>query len=453
MHAKRNNGGIAILAGTVAIAIAIFSSVKVKQPPLAAASELALRQPTGQPQLVSIARLPHGSVTPDGEMCEWAPASTTITLFAELEQEKIADSSARTRSEDAGKTIEVMRPPVRTIRDTDPIYSSIAVDAHFDEVILQDENLFGLKIFNRLDNTAPGARFTEPKRVIAGPKTKLQYNCGLYVDQNSGDIYSVMADTGDRILIFSHDAKGNVSPARELMTPHRGYAVAVDEEKQELYLTVQFPPKVMVYRKMASGDEKPLRVLEGERTGLADSHGIAIDPRTKLLFVNNYGNTSNYRVAGTGKFNPPSITVYPLEADGDSAPLRVIQGPKTELDWPGAMYVDPERGDLYVANDLGDSILVFHETDEGNVAPARMIKGPKTGLKNPTGVFVDNKNKELWVSNMGNAAATVYSLMANGDVAPLRTIRSAPPDKLSIKFGKTEAVAYDSKREQILVPN
>jgi DNA-binding beta-propeller fold protein YncE len=117
------------------------------------------------------------------------------------------------------------------------------------------------------------------------------------------------------------------------------------------------------------------------------------------------------------------------------------------------MALDPETGDLYVANDVGQSILVFHETDSGNVAPHRVIKGQKTRLSYPTGVFIDVKNKELWASNLGSSSATVYPLNANGDVAPLRTIRSAPAGKLSLRFGKTQAVAYDSKREEILVPN
>ena len=91
--------------------------------------------------------------------------------------------------------------------------------------------------------------------------------------------------------------------------------------------------------------------------------------------------------------------------------------------------------------------------DQGDVAPTRVIKGSKTGLKNPTGVSVDLKNKEVWASNLGNSSATVYSLTANGDARPIRTIRSAPKGKVSLRFGKTQAVAYDSKREQILVPN
>jgi DNA-binding beta-propeller fold protein YncE len=123
------------------------------------------------------------------------------------------------------------------------------------------------------------------------------------------------------------------------------------------------------------------------------------------------------------------------------------------LNWPAAMYMDPDRGDLYVANDMDDSILVFRATDTGNVAPTRIIKGSKTGLKNPTGVFVDNQNREVWVSNMGNHSATAYPITANGDAAPLRTIRSAPAGKVSLSIGNPGAVTYDTKREQILVPN
>src|SRR5206468_12688855 len=63
-----------------------------------------------------------------------------------------------------------------------------------------------------------------------------------------------------------------------------------------------------------------------------------------------------------------------------------------------SMSLDPDNGNLYVANDVGNSILVFRETDQGNVAPARVIKGNKTGLSHPAGISVDLKNKEVWVS-------------------------------------------------------
>lgn len=204
---------------------------------------------------------------------------------------------------------------------------------------------------------------------------------------------------------------------------------------------------------MAQGEEKPLRELEGDQTHLGDPHGVAVDPKNNLLFVSNHGNASKKGVPGSGKFGPPSITVYPLNASGDAAPLRIIEGPKTQLDWPAAMDVDSEDGEVYVANDAGDSVLVFRETDNGDVAPLRIIKGPKSGVKNPTGIFLDKKNQELWVSNMGNHSVKVYSRMANGDAAPLRTIRSSPADKGALVIGNPGSVGYDSKRDEILVPN
>lgn len=54
---------------------------------------------------------------------------------------------------------------------------------------------------------------------------------------------------------------------------------------------------------------------------------------------------------------------------------------------------------------------------------------------------------------MGNHTATVYRRTASGNVAPLRTIRSAPLGKLALAIGNPGAVGYDSKREEILVPN
>ena len=142
-----------------------------------------------------------------------------------------------------------------------------------------------------------------------------------------------------------------------------------------------------------------------------------------------------------------------MGASGDTAPLRVIQGSLTQLNWPAQMSLDPDTGDMYVANDIGQSILVFKSTDKGNVAPTRIIKGDRTGLLNPSGVFVDKKHNELWVANFGNAKVCVFPLNASGNAAPIRTIRSAPEGKVSTKFGKVEALAYDSKRDQIWVPN
>ena len=408
----------------------------------------ALRQPartaTGEPQLVSVESLP----ALDGEMCEWVPAGAGVPLASALRLAALA------QAQDAPRTsaMNADREPVRIVRDTYPTYSAVGVDLQTNEVYLQDENLFGLMVFDRQTDTPPAAAFSEPKRRLRGSETRLEFNCALYVDQGTGDVYSVNNDMVDTMVVFPRGAMGNVAPMRQLHTPHRTYGIAVDEGAQELYLTVQHPPQVVVYRKTAAAEDKPLRILRGNRTQMKDAHGIALDTRNNLMFVSNHGTLPNENSSG-GSFEPPSITVYPLKAGGDTPPLRVIEGPKTELNWPALLFLDQERGDLYVANDVDNSILVFKADDRGDVAPSRAIKGPKTGLMNPTGIFLDPRNDELWVSNMGNHSATVYRRTASGDAAPLRTIRSAPMGKTAQMIGNPGGVGYDTKREEILVPN
>jgi hypothetical protein len=82
-----------------------------------------------------------------------------------------------------------------------------------------------------------------------------------------------------------------------------------------------------------------------------------------------------------------------------------------------------------------------------------VLGGTRTGLRNPTGVALDLQNGELWVANFGNHTATAYPLAAQGDVPPLRTIRKAPSGTPSLMIGNPGAVTYDTRREQILVPN
>jgi DNA-binding beta-propeller fold protein YncE len=437
--------------GSVAAAIALGSiaAVQTANPTVANSSRLVSVQ--------------HYEVVGDGEVCTWETATSEREPLPgwvdSLRQGNVFAALQRggRRREDEGPPAPVNKSigAVRTVRDTRPTYSAIALDLNTDEVILQDNNLFEYRVFNRLDNTPPEADETMPKRVVQGPLTELEFNNGLYLDPKNGDVYSVESDIGDRMVVFSRESNGNVAPKRILQTPHRVYNIAVDETKQELFVTVEYPPQVVVYRKNASGDEKPIRTLEGDGSGLDAPHGIAVDEKNRLLYVNTWGHHSNFRVPGTGAYFPPAIKVYSLDANGPTAPLRVISGDKTQLNWPASMKLNPETGELYVANDIGASVLVFKNvaTVQGNVAPARALKGSKTGLRNPTGVFLDTKHQELWVSNLGNASASAFPLMANGDVAPLRTIRSAPLGTRSLNFGRTAAITYDQRREQFLVPN
>ena len=415
----------------------------------------------------------------EGDTCLWEPPSRhPITARP---GRAFASTQATRVVTEGGSTVDFStRPPVRQIRDAYSTYSSIAVDPTNNEVVMTDENNFGILVYDRLTNTPPQAKLSEPKRIIGGLKTQVEFNCGLYIDPKNGDIYSVNNDTVHTLTIFSRDARGDVPPTRKIQTPvGKTFGIAVDDVHQELLLSLQFDSAVITFDKMAKDDDAPIRLLQGDRTRLGDPHGMALDSVHDLLFVANYGGTHSvmpantpgrelhsgeargkknwpvgfpFAIPGSGRNDPPSITVYRRTASGDTPPIRAIQGPKTRLNWPTGLAYDPRTDELFVANDMSNNVVVFPGTANGDVAPIRVLQGPQTKLSNPTSVFVDVTNDELWVSNMGNHSGTVYKSNASGDTPPLRVIRSAPEGMPSPGVGNAR-VAFDTKRDELLVPN
>ena len=352
------------------------------------------------------------------------------------------------------RPVVLQRAPLRFIKDPNPSFSGVAVDSDHNMLVVTDENLFQILEYDNHENTPTKARFSEPKRVISGTNTRAEMMCGVYIDPKTREIYVMNNDTQSYIPVFAPDQKGNVAPERYLAGT-RGFGIAADEERGLLYMTNQ-SGTISVYPKNYTIDTKPIRRIQGNDTLLEDPHGIALDTRNKLIYVSNFGNADLRAEDGKGrygKFELPSITVYPLDGQGDVKPVRRIQGPKTLMNWPSHIVLHVARQELFVANDADSSVLVFRATDEGDVAPIRVIKGAKTGIKHPPGIALDEKLNEIYIANMGNASVTVFPVTANGDVTPTRIVRGGPPDAVGLNIGNPGAVGYDTKRELILVPN
>jgi hypothetical protein len=370
----------------------------------------------------------------------------------------------------AEKAAVAARKYIRRIHDDFPQYSAVAVDPERGDVVMADENLFQMLVYDRTTNTPKNAAMSEPKRRIAGPKTFLELQCAIYIDPKNGDIYSLNNDTERHMTVWGREQQGDTEPKWKLHTPMGSFGLAVDEERDEMIITGQTENVIAAFPRSARDEDPPSWVIWGDKTRIADPHGIALDTKQNVLFVANFGSTASprelepgedyLRIAtgrgnfkpGSGRFLPVSINVYDKAARGDTPPLRTITGPKTQLNWPTGLFVDPDRGELYVANDGGNSILVFDTKAEGNAAPIRVLKGPKTQLYYPSSVFIDMKHDEMWVANFGNHRATVYPRTASGDTAPVRVIRSAPEDMPAPTLANVR-IGYDTKREQILAPN
>src|SRR5215510_5746257 len=165
--------------------------------------------------------------------------------------------------------------PVRTVQDPYPVFADIAVDPDSNIVAVADENKFSLRTYDRDLMTSQVA---DPRTVITGTKSGIDFICGVAVDPLHKQIYTANNDTAADLMVFNYDAHGDVPPDR-LLTPAAvgTWGVALDLVHDEVAVSVQHMNRVAVFRRVAAGEEKPLRVIQGPNSGLSDPHGVAID--------------------------------------------------------------------------------------------------------------------------------------------------------------------------------
>ena len=356
--------------------------------------------------------------------------------------------------------------PLRQVVDPYAVFNGIAVDPQNNLLVMTDVNRKSLVAYDRTAELNKRDGMTRTQHQVFGPKTNIGFVAGVVLDPERREIYAVNNDIEDTMVVMPYGAEGNAEPKRLLSVPHQAWGLALGRSRSEIAVTVELHQAIVFYRQDARGVEKPLRFIRGPDTGLADPHGVYWDESRHEIGAANHGNfrglvhdvgagcvpTGTAEAEG-GAVKPPSVTIYAANAEGNQKPLRTIQGEHTHLDFPMGMAVDEGHGEIAVANNGDDSLLIFQRTAGGDVAPVRVIRGDRTGINRPMGVAIDTKNGEIWVSNFADHSAVAFDRAANGNVAPRRIIRTAPPGTPSPGFGNPQTVAYDSKREQILVPN
>lgn len=409
-----------------------------------------------------LSRLAGSEQRPDPAQIEIPP----VTLAAGFSEHRCSWPLARASwTENEVLTLGGEVPPLRYVMDPYPTFNGIAVDVENNRVVMSDENRKSVLTYDRTAGSNSTA-VTAPLRQIIGPQTEIGYISVVGLDPARRELYVVNNDIEDRIVVFDYDAHGNLAPKRRLYVPHQAWGISLNPDANELAISVQQLSTVAIYRREAIGLEAPVRIIKGPHTGMADPHGIHWDVAHHEIVVASHGNYSviapysAYDPAGSsvptsvgGHFLPPSLAVFAESAIGDARPLRMIQGARTQLDWPMGIDIDQRHNEIAVANNGDDSVLIFDRTAEGDARPARVLRGARTGISSPMGVAIDVRNDELWVANYGDQTALVFSRTATGDVAPKRIIRNAPAGSPTGGFGNPYAVAYDSKRDELLVPN
>jgi DNA-binding beta-propeller fold protein YncE len=395
-------------------------------------------------------------------------AASASVLAVALLASLVASRPAAAQQTASAKPAPEDIPPVRMIADPYPAFNGIAVDPANGVVAMSDPNRKSLLLYDRIRGASEHGDASVPLRQIVGPDTFLGMIAGVVLDPQHQEIYTANNDIEDTVVVMPYAASGDVKPSRVFSVPHQSWGLALGKAADQIAVTVEVQNTIVFYRREVKGVEAPMKIIRGPATGLADPHGIYWDESHSEIGVANHGNYRGVvRNAGggcepsfivengaeAGEFRPPSLRIFSADAKGDVAPLRVIEGPRTRLDWPMGVAYDPQHDTIVVANNGDSSVLIFSRNATGDASPLRVISGEKTGISHPMGVAIDAQTGEIWVSNWGDHSALAFDSGATGNVSPKRLIRSAPAGTPTPGFGNPMALAYDSKRDELLVPN
>ena len=184
------------------------------------------------------------------------------------------------------------------------------------------------------------------------------------------------------------------------------HGLVYDEKHDEIFVPNALADAILVFRGGANGEEAPIRIIQGPHTRLVTPHSVSLDLDHDEILV----------ASLTGK----RVNVFRRNASGDAPPLRVITGPKTKLSHLVGIAVDPVRNLMAVAD--ANDILIFNRTDNGDVAPRAQIAGPKTGITDEPWQMQFYKG-QIFVAASNHLHVNLY-----GGIKLKRTSKQVPDD-------------------------
>ncbi len=216
--------------------------------------------------------------------------------------------------------------------------------------------------------------------------------------------------------------------------------IRYDPIHDEFIVPNQFAQAILTFRGGTNGEEAPIRIIQGPKTQMKRPDRMDVDPGHNEIFVP----------------NGDAILVFAREAQGDVAPIRVIRGPSTKLGGASAIAVDPVNNVIIVNSRVEDfpSLLILNRTDQGDVAPRAIIGGSKTGIFRinqiqvypPRGWIVAAQPGVTGQPEPEGVFVGIWSIHDNGDVAP-RWVIGGPQSGLK----KPRGVALNPEDKEVIV--
>lgn len=254
-----------------------------------------------------------------------------------------------------------------------------------------------------------------------------------------------------RISAFASSANGNAPAARVIegqatLQGRTDHEIGLDALHDEIVAANPFAQAILIFRGGASGEEAPVRVIQGPKTQLGYTDNVTVD--------------GVYGEIYTAQFRTDAILVYSREPAGDTPPIRIIHGPKTKLDRPERISVDPVNDLLAVTTIQG--LWIFNRTDNGDVAPKWIIAGPKTGIggegRHLATVVLSPEGKKIIATGEREGSSVdgaqrgsfvgVWNYGDNGDVRPWAILNASKATKMV----RASSLALNpSQKELILI--
>ena len=221
--------------------------------------------------------------------------------------------------------------------------------------------------------------------------------------------------------------------------------VRYDAVHDEMYVTNPFSRAILVFRGGADGEEPPIRIIQGANTKLRGADRLDVDPIHNEIYIPN------------GR----DILVFPREGQGNIAPTRVITGPDLTKDDVGTLAVDVVHNVFVTAKDVvrrGDTafsrLLIYDRTANGETNPLRIIAGPKTEIfrinqlqvYSPKGRIIATMPGAYDMQEPEGVFVGIWNITDNGDVPPRWKI--AGPGSTMLK---PRGVAINAKDKEVLV--
>jgi len=183
-------------------------------------------------------------------------------------------------------------------------------------------------------------------------------------------------------------------------------------------------PQIAAFARLAKENTPPVRALEGQKTRISRTmHGFAYDSIHDEIVVS----------------SPltQAILVFRGSANGEEPPVRIIQGPHTQIlgtaeGGNDKVSVDAVNNEILLPVGTGVSrvnrtpvadngVLVFSREANGDVAPKRVLMGPDTKIRGVSAVAADPVHNRLVVNSGGSML--IFDRTASGNAKPLAVIQ------------------------------